>query len=238
MTTAHPLLKKLAQAAAGRSVGAASINDLNTKEDVPTFYSKAEQVINDKVSNNASGDSIKALLKNNGVKDDEMKWAGLDEFLKDKPKVSKAELQQFIKENQIQLKDVDLGKPAPTPEMEKELHDQVMRNGDLYKLGDDRTPAQESEYQQGVARAKELEQQFVRNPTKYDKWTVPGERENYQEKLLTLPTKESPELKALRKEYKTAVSDRAGFLDAGKRVPEDVEQRFQDAQNAMADKSI
>ena len=80
--------------------------------DAPTFYStlKAEQVINDKVPNNASGDSIKALLQNNGVKADEMKWAGLDEFLKDKPKVSKADLQQFISENQIQLKDVDLGK--------------------------------------------------------------------------------------------------------------------------------
>lgn len=271
-------------AAAGRSVGAASINDLNTKEDVPTFYSKAEQIINDKVSNNASGDSIKALLKNNGVKDDEMKWAGLDEFLKDKPKVSKAELQQFIKENQIQLKDVDLGKTqrfttrlneAETDNSEpgRPVVDVIDPTNGLVRFTGDESAAQDymaelgqglshdeevelltlrregeqlrnnpsavaqDHYRQNVLRQNELlrkqEQGAPTRPTQYDKWTVPGERENYQEKLITLPTKESPELQGLRKEYNDAAKARDNYVLNGQLVPGDVEIRFQDAQNAM-----
>jgi hypothetical protein len=63
---------------------------------------------------------------------------------------------------------------------------------------------------------------------------VPGERENYQEKLLTLPTKESPELQGLRNEYAAAEAARNTYSQTGSGVvPGDVELRFQDAQNAM-----
>ena len=270
---------------AGRSVGAASINDLETKPDVPTFFSKAEQVINEKVSNNASGDAIKSVLQNNGVKADEMKWAGLDEFLKDKPKVSKSELQQFIKENQIQLKDVDLGKTQrfttrlneaetdnaepgrPVVDVidpknglvrftgsEAEAQDYMSELGqglsnaeeaelntlrrEGQQLRDNPSAVAQDQYRQNVVRQNELlrkqEQTAPTRPTKYDKWTVPGERENYQEKLLTLPTKESPELQGLRKEYAAAEAARNTYGQTGSGVvPGDVELRFQDAQNAM-----
>ena len=246
-----------------RSVGAASATDLNTKPDVPPFYSKAEQVINDKVSNNASGESVKALLKNNGVKDDEMKWAGLDDFLKDKPKVSKADLQQFIKENQISLQDVDLGTKqrfTTVPNNEETAHaggtpmvdvidpkngqvrftgTEEAANDYMAELGQGLSTEEHRELnrlknaqhdkavelvanlrkareEHGVmsveakaaedaidnptvgrtndfSRIAELEakakQGATETPTKYDKWTVPGEKENYQEKLLTLPTR-------------------------------------------------
>jgi hypothetical protein len=270
---------------AGRSVGAASINDLETKPDVPTFFSKAEQVINEKVSNNASGDAIKSVLQNNGVKADEMKWAGLDDFLKDKPKVSKSELQQFIKENQIQLKDVDLGKTQrfttrlneaetdnaepgrPVVDVidpknglvrftgsEAEAQDYMSELGqglsnaeeaelntlrrEGQQLRDNPSAVAQDQYRQNVVRQNELlrkqEQTAPTRPTKYDKWTVPGERENYQEKLLTLPTKESPELQGLRKEYAAAEAARNTYGQTGSGVvPGDVELRFQDAQNAM-----
>ena len=79
----------------------------DTRPDVPTFYSKAERVAQEKVPNNASGDQILATLRNNGVKENEIGWMGLDDFLKDKPKVSKSDLQQFVKDNQIQLDEVN-----------------------------------------------------------------------------------------------------------------------------------
>lgn len=289
-------------AVAGRSVGAASIDDLETKPDVPTFFSKAEQVINDKVSNNASGDSIKALLQNSGVKADEMKWAGLDDFLKDKPKVSKADLQQFIKENQIQLKDVDLGTKqryetvpnnAETEHAGEPMFDvidpkngltrftgtkdaaqdyiselgQGLSSAEEAELGDLRAQEEQARQQiqklrtasnefgrdskqwQAVAdeidntphlhedRIKELEQKYRQGATelstKYDKWTLPGERENYQEKLLTLPTRTTPERLAAINEYNDAAKARQSYLDAGNLVPGDVETRFLDAQQAM-----
>jgi len=284
--------------------------------DAPTFYSKAEQVINDKVPNNASGESIKALLQNNGVKADEMKWAGLDEFLKDKPKVSKVDLQQFISENQIQLRDVDLGKTqrfTTKPNVEETAHaggepmvdvidpknGQVRFTGApkdaqdyMSELGQGLSSAEEFElndlhatthaidqakintrnvltafgvdspqYANAVARQRELVDAYtggkdydtVNNannariielenkakqgatdlPTKYDKWTLPGERENYQEKLLTLPTRATPERLAVINEYNDAAKARDNYVLNGQLVPGDVEIRFQDAQQAI-----
>ncbi len=303
-------------ATAGRSVGAASINDLETKPDVPAFYSKAEQVINEKVPNNASGDAIKSLLQNNGVKAEEMKWAGLDDFLKDKPKVSKADLQQFIQENQIQLRDVDLGKTQrfttkPNVEETARAGGEPMvdvidpKNGQvrftgvpkdaqdyMSELGQGLSSAEEFElndlhstthavdqakintrnvltafgvdspqYANAVARQRELVDAYTGGkdyetvndannariielenkakqgatdlPTKYDKWTLPGERENYQEKLLTLPTRTTPERLAVINEYNDAAKARDNYVLNGQLVPGDVEIRFQDAQQAM-----
>jgi hypothetical protein len=310
-------LPKVKAAVAGRSVGAASINDLETKPDVPTFFSKAEQVIGEKVPNNASGDAIKSVLQNNGVKADEMKWAGLDEFLKDKPKVSKAELQQFIKENQIQLKDVDLGTPkrfTTQPNAEETAHagepivdvidpkngltrftgseasakdyiselgqglssdeekelallkdrtatlDAVRTNqlNALRNFGADSTAYQDASYRlqkatdsytggnrwnydtinnANNARIMALEnkakQGATEAPTKFDKWVVPGEKENYQEKLLTLPEKSTPELEKARNVYVNTGRLRESFLGTGQPVPEDVEANFQKAQDAL-----
>jgi len=108
-----------------------------TAPDVPTFYSKAEQVANEKVPSNASGDQILATLRNNGVKENEIGWMGLDDFLKGKPKVSKADLQQFIKENQIQLEESTRG-TNPNLERIKELQSQRAKvkaqNDQIYQL--------------------------------------------------------------------------------------------------------
>jgi hypothetical protein len=75
----------------------------------PTFYSKAAQVVNEKVGGSGSGDQILATLRNNGVKENEIGWMGLDDYLKGKPKVSKADLQQFVNDNQIQLQESTRG---------------------------------------------------------------------------------------------------------------------------------
>src|SRR5207237_889323 len=54
-------------------------------------------------------DQVMSTLKNNGVKDSELDWMGLPEWLKGQGKVLKGALQQFINQNQIQLKDVTYG---------------------------------------------------------------------------------------------------------------------------------
>ena len=84
-------------------------SDVSNVPNAPTFYSKAAKVAADKIGGSGSGDQILATLRNNGVKDSEMQWMGLDDFLKGKPKVSKADLQQFINENQIRLDEKTLG---------------------------------------------------------------------------------------------------------------------------------
>lgn len=98
----------------------------------PVWFSKAENTIADKVPNNASGDAIRSVLINNGVKPDEMKWSGLDEYLEGKPKVPKADLQKFIAENKLQLKEVNYG---GRDEDTQALRDQHQKLANLQDLG-------------------------------------------------------------------------------------------------------
>ena len=68
---------------------------------------KSEQVLQgDKLANVQSGAQWAAFLRNKGVKADELKWMGIDEFLEGKKKVSKQELLDFIHENQLQVTEV------------------------------------------------------------------------------------------------------------------------------------
>jgi hypothetical protein len=76
---------------------------------VPTFFSKAAQIATDKLPASATGDQILATLKNNGVKQSEMDWLGLPDYLQGKAKVSKADVEQFIDEHKIELEETTLG---------------------------------------------------------------------------------------------------------------------------------
>jgi len=78
---------------------------------VPVFYSKLERVAAEKLPKSATGDQILATLRNSGVKENEIQWMGLDDYLKGKAKVSKEDLLQHINENKIELREVDLGTP-------------------------------------------------------------------------------------------------------------------------------
>lgn len=195
--------------------------------DVPTFYSKAEQVANEKVPTNASGDQILATLRNNGVKENEIGWMGLDDYLKGKPKVSKADLQQFIKENQIQLEETTRGTQRQQLQAQRDnvyaaqnrmFEDLKWDTGKGPTIGQWLRSSDEAKaeaIQRGIVTPERLAQfqkfddlgkqiadldmkkaTLQEKPTKYEQYTLPGEKSNYTEKLLTLPTesKPSPEL--------------------------------------------
>lgn len=63
----------------------------------------------EKIGGSGSGDQILSTLRNAGVKENEIKWMGLDDYLSGKSKVSKSDLQQFIRDNQIQLEETTKG---------------------------------------------------------------------------------------------------------------------------------
>ncbi len=236
--------------------------DAENNELAPTFFSKAEQVTNQKVST-GSGDSILAALRNNGVKDSEIQWLGLDDYLKGKPKVSKADLQQYINEHKIALNETNLG--GDDWKNARDLNIQrnkvyAENNGlwadhlryadgstDLFnamKEGRDIEPViakMPAEVQEPARRFVETDQQ-VRDldkqiadteknvkPSKYESYTLPGDKDNYTEKLLTLPSDNS----AVRQAYENAENERNTYISTGSLVPGDVELRFQDAQTAM-----
>jgi hypothetical protein len=74
------------------------------------FYSAAEQAALNLQRNKGSGQAfLNDLLKAENVKKDELQWMGVDDFLKEKPNVTKQEVQDFIANNRVDVKEVRLG---------------------------------------------------------------------------------------------------------------------------------
>jgi hypothetical protein len=99
----------------------------------PAFYSKALQVAEQKLPNYAPGDAILSTLKNSGVKPEEMKWIGLDDYLKSKPKLSKQDVTNFIRENQVDVKEVMKGTSPETMEMVKRRNRLTTEHNNLWR---------------------------------------------------------------------------------------------------------
>lgn len=85
-----------------------------------TFYSQAAKVIDEKMPNAATPEMIKGILSDkNGVKAEELKWMGLDDFLAGKKKVTKQELKDFIEQNQVRIKEKTLSNNKVDKELKK-----------------------------------------------------------------------------------------------------------------------
>ena len=72
----------------------------------PGFYSKAGRVLLDKMPNRASAEQIRGILdpqKGSGVKPDEMKWSGINQFIdavqSEKGYVTKDDIKRFLKDS-------------------------------------------------------------------------------------------------------------------------------------------
>ena len=95
----------------GRRQDGTVLNQPVTRPNELGFYSKLEQTIEQKMGNSQPVPALKAMLKD--IKPEEMKWSGLDEFLKGKEKVSKTEVLDFIRANQLDIKEVTKGGEQP-----------------------------------------------------------------------------------------------------------------------------
>lgn len=84
-------------------------NDIRYSRDTaPEFYSKLEREIEGYKGEKLGAASVTSYLKGKGVKDEEIKWTGIATFLEGKKSVSKAELLQYVRDNQIQIEEQDL----------------------------------------------------------------------------------------------------------------------------------
>ena len=134
------------------------------------FYSAAKQAVDAIQQPKGTGAQFLAQIsKTPGVKPDEIKWTGLDEFLQSKKSVTKAEVQEYLDKNRVQIKEVKLGEPD---------------EGEIQALLND-------EMGQGMTRQDAID--YLANDEgslapKFSKYTLPG-GENYREVLLTLPSK-------------------------------------------------
>ncbi len=82
-------------------------------ESEPAFYSAVERTAETKLPNKATGDQMLKTLQNSpGVKNEEMEWMGIPQFLQGKDSVTKQELLGHIRANSVKLNEVTKGEPT------------------------------------------------------------------------------------------------------------------------------
>jgi N12 class adenine-specific DNA methylase len=160
------------------------------------FYSPLEKIINETKFEKLPA---KQWLDKFG-KGDEAKWTGLTEWLSQQQgSVSKADIQQFLKDNRIQVVEVVKGEGGNW-----EGDDLIDDNGETVANlieNEDGTWSflsnfsDGSDYFESRERAKlAAEQETVKdiyrdNSTKFSQYQLEGEKENYKEVLVTMPSK-------------------------------------------------
>jgi hypothetical protein len=134
------------------------------------FYSAVEQAALNIKRNSGTGQAmLNDITKGENVKADEIKWLGLDDFLKGKKNVTKQEVQDYIAQNRVDVQEVQLGGGAD-----------VRAKADI-------------DYAEGRLTRDQYNQILDSSgaPSKFGQYTLPG-GENYREILLTMPEKQTP----------------------------------------------
>ena len=74
----------------------------------PTFYSQMAKVVDGVKQEKLGAASVVNMLRGKGIKAEEIKWSGIEQFLEGKKSVTKAELQEFIAGSQLQIEETVL----------------------------------------------------------------------------------------------------------------------------------
>ena len=97
----------------------------SVRPNAPPFFSKMQKVFEQKLPSNFAPDQLKNILKTGEIKEAEIKWSGIEDWIESKGnKISKKELLDFIKHNNLQYKTISLGGKS---EYERKLYDEKAR---------------------------------------------------------------------------------------------------------------
>jgi hypothetical protein len=195
----------------GRKVTVKSVS----AEVVNGFYSNTENALGQVKQEKMSGNQWATQLLSRGANKEEMQWTGLEAFLKEnaaKP-ISKADIQQFLKDNRIQVVEVvksdDKIENNYSIRQDDDVFD-VMKNG-VYSKKSFGTIEEAEAY----INSQEPE---IKENTKFSQYQLEGEKKNYKEVLVTMPSKETEEglpegYKIIKKEdYKGAWEGTENFV--------------------------
>jgi hypothetical protein len=183
----------------GATTGARTADDVS---DIG-FYSEVTRAVDALPMDKGSASQMRAMIaKTPGVKAEEMAWIGLDDFLKGKKSVTKAEVQEYVQANQVQLEQVtkEFGSRTETAENIRDIleagqvyDDDVIDALDTWMRGNssDRFNGQyealiEEKLREAGDRRTIDEIAQASTDTQFSEYTLPG-GENYREVLLTLP---------------------------------------------------
>ena len=207
-------------------------------EVVNGFYSPIEKRLLETKAGNLSANKWKDVVG----KGDEAKFTGILGWLESLPptqQLKKSEVQNWMKENRIEISEIVKGEKNPFRNQEivddiyNSVRDEFSRNGKIELIDENKNNPLDLFYKNPNAETyKELEKfgdnnnVFVEeNPTedttKYGDYQLPGEKTNYKEVLVTLPKKGENAIE----EYNSIREDYDAFLkDAGNRSVTDAER--------------
>lgn len=181
------------------------------------FYSQLDRVISDPKTQakQHGGDWLKFLKDpKRGVKTDELRWSGLDDYLQSKSgnAVTKQDIQNYLDQSRVEIKEIKRGALRPNPEegradMEtlrkkgfKAEYDEEtgqvgffdLENGDIVDAETLARWAKQDESLWPAAKAAaRLEKSISGTETKFSRWQEPGGK-NYREVTLTVNTPPTP----------------------------------------------
>lgn len=137
----------------------------------PTFYSALERGVDQFKQERGTAKQWEGIINNlSGVKKEEIEVSGIKDWLKEqKGPVTKAEIQEFLRANQLQIKEVTLQEKHTA----QDVLNAIQKTDDL-------------EERNQIADRMGVENASIQ-PTKFSKYQIPGGK-NYKELLLTLPT--------------------------------------------------
>jgi hypothetical protein len=190
-----------------------SIKGVDESLDPLGFYSAASKAVDNIAQEKGTGAQFLAQIeKTPGVKKEELLWTGLDDFLKGKKTVTKAEVQEFLNANRVEVQEVQLGDLKFNTQSEYALPEVVdllkKEQGTSYE---NMRLVLENDYNAYQALTKKfpnledtdnwpdrvLSELIDANSgaARFEKFTLPG-GENYREIYLTLPVKKLTEEEA------------------------------------------
>ena len=160
----------------------ANLSYVSADESQP-FYLKSDQIIDQKMKGPMNGPQVLQMLRNNGVKEDELETTGLSDLLSEDRKFTPEEVKEFAAANPVQIEEVQLGGPQLKgwTQQDSERLDELERRRSYL------TDEEEEEFQRLVDRENAVsEPGGSPKVTKYGQYTEPG-GENYRELLVTIP---------------------------------------------------
>jgi len=159
------------------------------------YYSTVENALEKITQDKGTPEQFKAMLLENGAKQAEMDWMGFDDAFTGKS-VTKAEVQDFINQNRIEVKEVEKGKTIKRWVISNKYGDYLTEDNTNGYIDNAISFDTEEEannyfdssdlYDTDYRVNQEVEED--KTDTKFSQYQLPG-GENYKEVLLTMPEK-------------------------------------------------
>lgn len=167
---------------------------MSVRGDTPAFFSPLRRYIEDKGPGSASADQWYGTLKNApGIKEEEIADTGLHDFIFDpsapQGKITKREILDHLDENAIQIDETQrVGQGGVNARQTAILAEvQAIRDRDPTAILQDGST--NGEHPQVAPLIQEYFDLQEKGRAKYEQYTLPGERHNYTELNLHLPTR-------------------------------------------------